>query len=147
MVAHLDAIFPGLQGQAYQVQSPPTLGYNCIAWAAGDSQNWWWPDEDGQDTWPAGVARAETLEAFRDAFAALGYVACDREDLEPGFEKIALYATAQAVPKHATRQLANGRWTSKLGGLEDIEHELHDLSGAAYGTVVQVMKRPLPPAE
>jgi hypothetical protein len=44
---------------------------------------------------------------------------------------------------HAARQLDNGKWTSKLGQLEDIEHEsLEALSGAVYGSVVQVLKKP-----
>jgi hypothetical protein len=50
------------------------------------------------------------------------------------------------VPKHAARQLPSGRWTSKLGPMEDIEHALHDLTGMAYGSVVLVMKRPVLPA-
>jgi len=44
---------------------------------------------------------------------------------------------------HAARQLPEGRWTSKLGELEDIEHALHDLTGTVYGSVVLVMKRAL----
>lgn len=36
------------------------------------------------------------------------------------------------------------RWTSKLGELEDIEHDLTDLEGAAYGKVVLLMKRATP---
>jgi hypothetical protein len=89
------------------------------------------------------VTRAETCEAFRDAFATLGYVVCDHEQLEPGYEKIALFALA-GQPKHAARQLPGGRWVSKLGPLEDIEHALHDLTGMLYGSVALVMKRPLP---
>jgi len=46
------------------------------------------------------------------------------------------------VPTHAARQLENGRWTSKLGELEDIEHDLHHLASGAYGAVVQILKRP-----
>ena len=45
------------------------------------------------------------------------------ESLEPGFEKVALYALG-GVPKHAARQLSSGRWSSKLGDLEDVEHTL-----------------------
>jgi hypothetical protein len=45
-------------------------------------------------------------------------------------------------PLYAARQLPNGRWTSKLGEWEDIEHALHDLTGMVYGSVVLVMKRP-----
>ncbi len=144
----LEDVFPGLRGQRYQITSPKDQRYNCIAFAAGDDRNWWWPDAAGEDTWPAGVARAETVDAFRDAFVTLGYVVCDDSQPEPGYEKVALFALA-GVPKHAARQLPSGRWVSKLGTSEDIEHELHDLTGMVYGSVVQVMKRPVisPPTE
>jgi hypothetical protein len=45
------------------------------------------------------------------------------------------------MPTHAARQLPNGRWSSKLGKLEDIEHALDDICGSAYGSVVPVLKR------
>ena len=138
----MEDVFPGLRGQAYEIKSPRDDDYNCIAWAAGDNANWWWPDADGQDTWPAGVARLATVAAFGDAFATLGYTPCDDDQLEDDYEKIALFALA-GVPKHAARQLPSGRWTSKLGLLQDIEHTLHDLTGMAYGSVVLVMKRPV----
>jgi hypothetical protein len=141
--ADLEDLFPGLRGQPYEITSPRDGDYNCIAWAAGDNRNWWWPDLAEEDTWPAGVARVETVAAFRDAFATLGYVVCDDEQLEAGYEKVALFALAGA-PKHAARQLSNGRWTSKLGVGEDIEHALHDLTGMVYGSVVLVLKRPWP---
>lgn len=135
-------VFPGLRGQSYQVKSPRDQSYNCIAFAAGDDRKWWWPDATGEDHWPSGVARVETIDAFQDAFATLGYVVCDNDQLESGYEKIALFAVAD-VPKHASRQLPSGRWGSKLGPSEDIEHALHDLSGTVYGAVTVVMKRPV----
>jgi hypothetical protein len=70
-------------------------------------------------------------------------VVCDDERLEAGYEKVALFALL-GKPKHAARQLPGGRWTSKLGEWEDIEHALHDLTGMVYGSVALVMKRPLP---
>src|SRR2546426_8468560 len=140
--AGLEDVFPGLRGQSYHIKSPRDRRYNCIAFAAGDDRNWWWPDVAEEDTWPAGVARVTTVAAFREAFATLGYVVCDHDQLETGFEKIALFALA-GVPKHAARQLPGGRWTSKLGPMEDIEHGLHDLTGMVYGSVVLVMKRPV----
>jgi hypothetical protein len=91
-----------------------------------------------------GLARAETLAAFREAFVSLGYVECRGDDLETGFEKIALFAKYQGIPLHAARQLPSGRWTSKLGEAEDIDHALRDLEGEVYGSVVLIMKRPLP---
>ncbi len=40
------------------------------------------------------------------------------------------------------RQLADGSWTSKLGGLEDITHPgISDLSGREYGRVVIFLRR------
>lgn len=138
----LEDVFPGLRGQPYQITSPRDQRYNCIAFAAGDDQHWWWPDLGGEDTWPSGVARAETLEVFREAFATLGYVVCGDDRLEAGYEKVALFALA-GLPKHACRQLPSGRWASKLGRSEDIEHALHDLTGTAYGKVVLIMKRPI----
>ena len=138
----LEDAFPGLRGQAYRITSPMDHRYNCIAFAAGDDQNWWWPDAARDDTWPPGVARAETVESFREAFATLGYVVCGDDRLEIGYEKVALFALA-GVPKHACRQLSSGRWASKLGRSEDIEHELQDLTGTAYGKVVLIMKRPM----
>ncbi len=148
MVERIEQAFPGLRGSGYQLTSPQDDTYNCIAWAAGVATDWWWPDEPNNPDsayWPPGVPRLETVQAFREAFAALGYVVCDDDQLEAGFEKIALFALA-GMPKHAARQLSNGRWSSKLGPMEDIEHALADLTGMVYGSVVLVMRRPMPPA-
>lgn len=149
MVSPIEEIFPALSRGGYQITSPIDKRYNCIAHATGDSANWWWPfPADVKEVfWPAGVTRAESLAAFRDAFGTLGYTECSGEELEPGFEKIALFANDQAVPLHAARQQASGRWTSKLGEREDIEHALRDLEGEAYGTVVLIMQRRLPMEE
>jgi hypothetical protein len=141
----LEEVFPGLRGQRYRLTSPPDRRYNCIAFAAGDTSRWWWPDEEGEDTWPPGVQRSVTLPAFLDAFATLGYELADDERLEASLEKVAIFALG-GVPKHAARQLPTGRWVSKLGRGEDIEHALHDLTGLVYGSVALVIKRPLPPA-
>lgn len=84
----------------------------------------------------------ETLDAFAAAFATLGYAPCSDERPEHGFEKIALFAAA-GLPTHAARQLPGGRWTSKLGLREDVEHDLHAVAGEVYGTAALVLKRPM----
>jgi hypothetical protein len=143
MVAPLEHAFPKLRPGNYQITSPADTRYNCIAWSAGDTFNWWWPFSTTRAvTWPAGVAKEETLIAFEAAFASLGYTASATEELEAGMEKVALFANEQGFPTHGARQLANGMWTSKLGNGEDIEHALRDLEGDLYGTVVVVLKRP-----
>jgi hypothetical protein len=143
MVTQLEEIFPGLAAGAFQVTSKPDRDYNCIAWAAGDTRKWWWPSRDvAKEYWPPGVPRERTRAAFVAVFASLGYTECEGELPETGYEKIALFADAADRPTHAARQKPNGRWSSKLGKAEDIEHELHTLEGVLYGSVVLILKRP-----
>ena len=121
---------------AFRVTSPETTSYNCIAWAAGDTDNWWCP----RRFWPAGVPSEVTLEAFEKAFETVGYARCVNGALESGVEKIALFTNA-GRPSHAARQLVDGDWTSKVGQAEDISHALTSLEGAAYGSVALFMSR------
>jgi hypothetical protein len=84
--------FPFLVPKNHVVTSPKTPRYNCIAWAAGDNQRWWWPDPDNVAYWPAGATREATVAAFIEAFGTLGYQPCINSDLEPGYQKVPLYA-------------------------------------------------------
>lgn len=137
--------FPNLVTQGYKLTSPDTIDYNCVAWAAEDDETWWWPDAQNQEYWPPGVPREETLEAFQQAFETLGYKVCEDDTLETGFQKIAIYLNANKIPTHVARQLPDGKWTSKLGSDEDIEHNnLQGLTGnPGYGEVACFMKKPI----
>ncbi len=134
--------FPNLAGSKYEIKSLQTPEYNCIAWAAGDSERWWWPDQNMSAYWPEGVARASTVQAFIGAFRLLGYEICDNDQHETGVEKVAIYISSSDEPTHAARQLTSGRWTSKMGQWVDLEHDLEDLSGPEYGSPKVFMKRP-----
>jgi hypothetical protein len=136
----LEKTWPGLRFTRYDITSPKTRTYNCIAWAAHDDAHWWDPTHPGH--WPDGVPRALTVEAFVAAYGTVGYEPCADGNTDPDHEKVALFADGLGTPTHAARQLPNGRWTSKLGGLNDIEHELAALEGAAYGRVVRFLRRP-----
>jgi hypothetical protein len=84
--------FPELRGIAFEVTGPRDPAYNCIAWAAGVSDTWWHPTGDPEKTyWPAGIPREQTLAASQVAFESLGYAVCEHADLEPGYEKVALF--------------------------------------------------------
>lgn len=135
--------FPRLQSEPFEVKSPRTISYNCIGWAAGDDQNWWWP---GGPYWPAGVHADDSISAFINAFETRGYLCCDSAESELGFERIALYVDDRGSVTHAARQLPDGRWTSKLGLQWDINHSLEGVCGPhpAYGRVAQILKRPIP---
>ena len=74
-------------------------------------------------------------------FESRGFLPCDTGQHEPGFDKIALYGRDGEF-LHVALQLPTGRWTSKLGSLEDIEHDtLAALEGNVYGMVTCFMKR------
>lgn len=142
-----EAHFPNLDRQSYHVTSPRTGSYNCIAFAAGKSDNWWWPV--GRATlWPV-ATKALTLGTFVQAYQSLGYEICPKQSVtgEQGVDRVAIYVDATGVPTHAARQLAGGKWTSKLGAWEDIQHDtLEALSdrdglGLGYGTVGLIMRR------
>ena len=135
----LDHSFPNLTSGGYEITSDFSLDYNCIAWAAGDISRWWWPAAG--DHWPIDDTSA-TVSSFSRAFAEIGYRQANDDSLEPGYEKVALFAKEGRI-SHAARQLPNGRWTSKLGSDVDIEHDLCDIEGEVYGTVVRLLKRPL----
>ena len=143
MSEDLQGVFPHLVHSAYAITSPSTPEYNCIAWAAGDTERWWWPLAGSFAYWPSNVPAQETLDAFINAFGTLGFIPCENRNIENGLEKIAMYVDDSGKPTHAARQLPNGRWTSKLGQGQDIEHELDGLTGPLYGTVSQVLKRPI----
>jgi hypothetical protein len=133
--------FPRLTPQNHNVTSPASIDYNCIAWAAGDTEHWWQPGK----FWPVPVSQEDFgIAVLEGAYKALGYWNCAMDtSLEPGFQKVALFG-AVLYYTHPARQLPNGRWTSKLGKAEDIEHEnAQDVGGGIYGEIVAVLKRPV----
>jgi hypothetical protein len=149
----LEDWFPHLNDAGWRKTSEESEDYNCIAYAGSDESRKWDPDESGGRYWPESVPRTLDLSSFIRLYEVeKGFVKCDLNfDLENGFEKIAIYCNFNPQLKtlevtHAARQLPSGKWTSKLGDLDDIEHNtLEALGGSwpAYGTVKQIMKRPL----
>jgi hypothetical protein len=138
----LERLFPALKRAGFEVTSPRDQRYNCVAWAAGDATRWWWPAESPFAYWPAGAERAESVASFIQAFATLGYAPASSGDLERQVEKVAIFASSDGIPTHMARQLHDGRWTSKLGALEDVAHgEVSGVEGDEYGTVVAFLSR------
>lgn len=137
----IERLFPRLRDSGYRTTSSRDPVYNCIAWSVGVTDAWWWPADPAYSYWPEEIPREQTLAAFRQLYRLLGYDECVAEELEPGLDKVALFCNGLGQPTHAARQLANGRWTSKLGESEDIEHDLHDLEGDIYGVVVLLLSR------
>ena len=135
---NLRDLFPLLTDENFEITSPRTIRYNCIAWAANAMDRWWQPGVH----WPIKSSRDDHwIGNLVEAFRSLGFEECIDGTLEVGFEKLALYGYG-LMYTHAARQLPDGRWTSKLGQLEDIIHTSVDvISGGDYGEVIQFMKR------
>ena len=138
----LELRFPNLLPGNYTVTSDATADYNCVAWVADVTDDWWWPEEGS--FWPI-EPRQLSLSSFVAALGTLGYELCEGRDLETGFEKVVIYVGSDGVPTHLARHLPSGEWSSKCGKLEDITHPLEGLEGPppAYGTVAMVLRRPL----
>jgi len=54
--------FPSLLSSGYDITSPATKEYNCIAWAAGDSEAWWWPNKDC--FWSSEIPQEENMKDY-----------------------------------------------------------------------------------
>ena len=143
------AAFPGLQADPdFKITSPCNPDYNCIAWAYHYDDRWMWPGgveqkiADGFHYWPDDVDDTADVAAFISAFEKKGFSVCDNDDFEPGYRKIALYVKKGTTEcTHAARQLNNGKWTSKLGRLYDIQHGTpYTIEGDSYGKVFCIMK-------
>jgi hypothetical protein len=145
MTEVIQKLFPRLREGEFEITSQRDARYNCVAWAAGDVRRWWWPAESSFAFWPPKVKREESLSSFIDAFGTLGYEITDSSGHEAGVEKVAIFASADGIPTHVARQLADGSWTSKLGNLEDIAHiDVNGVGGSDYGEVAAILRRRAP---
>lgn len=92
--------------------------------------------------WPSSAPFNIRLESLAIVAAEYGYTPCDNGEPEDDYEKIVLYGDEERID-HATSQLRNGRWTSKLGYQgEDIQHDTPEVvTGGEYGPVVAFFRR------
>lgn len=136
----LQTKFPQITQGNYRYTSPVDICYNCIAWAASENDVWWEPDGAYVYFWPLQAHRDYTIAAYLEAFGTKGFLPCLNPTVEGGFIKVALYAHKN-VPTHASRQLDDGWWASKLGPNIDIEHEIDALDGGEYGSIVHYLRK------
>src|ERR1041385_4289470 len=116
----LPPIFPKLQLTLDDITSSKTQNYNCIAYAAKDETQWWWPTplwltamyRLPQHHWPQGLPREypPTVENFFRAFEGKGFSRCGNSKHEYGYEKVALYVNSAGTPTHMARELGDGVW-------------------------------------
>src|SRR5260370_4986987 len=131
----------------YSIESPKTPSYNCVAWAFSDTAQRWDQALVRGYYWPPGISRSIAVDNVIQMFEIIGHFErCAHGDLETGFEKIAIYQDADGDFSHVARQKSNGKWTSKLGRLDDIDHTSPLVLEQDYGPIVQFLKRAIPNA-
>jgi hypothetical protein len=149
--ARLERWFPTLRPEDYEIVGPEDPTYNCVAWAAGQSDAWWEPSTNPAHFWPDDAPPNDCIASLVRVFTRLGFEEWPAENdaVEAGYEKVAIYGREGAFT-HAARQLPQRRrWTSKLGVFEVIEHaDLAGLTGEseAFGSVVKILRKALPRA-
>ncbi len=146
----LYGLFPKLKQYHHTITSEPDKTYNCVAWALDKKNEFWTPHGTiipasfPPYVWPKDVPQDGSLDSYIILFEKMGYELTDHPKPEPGFRKIALYALDGQFT-HVAKQAPKGKWSSKLGDVEDIEHDLAGLEKDglyAYGRVERYMKKP-----
>lgn len=142
--------FPKLiQDKDFKVTSNATPNYNCIAWACKYDERWMQPPYLGKPNldcvvwWPPEIPEGLDLDCLKKAFEYHGYSECNSSEHENGYRKVALYMNEQTNEwTHASRELNNGCWTSKLGEFNDIQHGTPEaIENDLYGKVNCYMKK------
>src|SRR5262245_8951366 len=137
----IEGWFPNLRQDDYQTTSPEDAAYNCIAWAARQTDAWWEPVHAPGYYWPDEAPWDDRVASLVCVFKLLGYEECASDAPEPGYDKVAIYSKGNGY-EHVARQLTGGTWTSKLGTYKDIEHaNLLNLTGDWYRSVVLVLRK------
>lgn len=146
------ADFPNI-GDTARITSPETNDYNCVAWAIGITDEWWEGGNPDFYYWPPGIPTTHELGSVIAALEVAGFKRCEGCELEPGFDKIAVCEGHDGEYSHVSKLLSSGKWSSKLGVNEDIEHDRDALLGPPgkygkpYGVIKLYMKRPTQPGQ
>ena len=117
--------FPKLTPHNHRITSPADPNYNCVAWAASDSTQWWEPGW----FWPIDGADLKSI------MEASGYCVCSKSDAQQSDVAIVLYRD-EGEYTHIAWRLPSGKWTSKFGKWQDIEHDHpEDVAEGIYGEI------------
>lgn len=144
------SVFPNLKSDTnFKITSPSTPNYNCIAWACNYNDRWMSPPAisfaplDSIIYWPPEAKQGDDIDCLIDAFKVKGYEICESWEHEDDYQKVALYVMKGTTKwSHAAREKRCGKWTSKLGQGNDIEHSTpFTIEGKCYGVVYCIMKR------
>ncbi|MCP4349982.1 MAG: hypothetical protein GY795_31260 [Desulfobacterales bacterium] len=135
----LDNAFPKINDE-YEVLSPETGDYNCIAHTLGKKNEW---------VNPKTGSKADPLSEMDKIYAEQGYKRSSSMDFshKTGKQKVTVYAIKNPDGSiknitHGAIQDNYGTWESKLGGGPLIRHKTPNaLNGPVYGEPVAVYEK------
>lgn len=131
--------FPNSVKEPFCITSPEDANYNCVAWALGDTNHWWEPDEDY--IWLDGLDFDDRLQTLKHLFEHFGFEQIFQPDWTNKVEKIALYSNDGVFCSHVAKQTIDGNWTSKLGVSFDVTHTIETLEYGIYGHLAVILQK------
>src|ERR1700733_1337915 len=93
--------FPFLTPNNHSITSKATKQYNCIAWAASETNRRWDPDPLGIYYWPL-ATRSTKMEVVAQVYETIGFRLCFSTAVEDSKEKIAIYGETRNGVAYAT---------------------------------------------
>ena len=113
--------------------------YNCISHTLNINDDISWPFDDN-NYWP--VDRYLNKESFDKFYEYHGFEKMYSLDFsyDPHSIQVALY-TNNDIPTHASIQVDDIWWESKIGRLGIIRHDLFEIEDDVYGSFVQIYRK------
>lgn len=102
-IQEIEAAFPELVGTKYSEKSKETDVYNCIAFAFGDVNQWWWPEKGYGIYWPPGFPLSQSVDVLIRICEVHGYSPVRGPNTRLGMRK----SRSTLVPVVSNMQLAN----------------------------------------
>jgi hypothetical protein len=123
------------------IQNSETDNFNCISHTLGINTTPSWPT-DNDYYWP--TKRELTKESFDNFYDHHGFEKLSLLDIsyDKRYNKVALY-TKDGIPTHASIQIDDIWWESKIGGLGIIKHDLFEIEDDVYGEITQIYRKRL----
>jgi hypothetical protein len=136
----VDADFPSLIGLAFEL-SDEDFNYNCLAYALGDTANWWEPPMAPGQYWPPGFSNDVTVATVEKIIRLHGFTREVEAGVDPETDAIAIFSKGTNWTHFS--KYHKGRRASKLGEGHDVSdvHPQH-LEGRLYGTGAKILARP-----
>jgi len=69
--------FPNSVQEPFLMTSPQDIRYNCIAWAFGDNEKFYWPSDLPEYFWPENIEKEESIAAFIALYESIAYASCE----------------------------------------------------------------------